>query len=436
MKGTYADQSQNAIYLADLLMADRPSDDKSWRLRPFRSNQLPSDTHYGELAASLAAKTAKRTDATQAREKALHLILRNLTVCLFEHHWLTLPVSGKNFEGSAQGKYLRGLGLTRRIMEDSIKVLINEGWMQLGRAGYKFRPEHGNGESKASNFRATEKLARLFAAMLYEDRGGWDADHYQIHPQCSQQERKYHNERGELLDKYNEFISGHSYALKGPMGRSFSDYPDRGGRITNNYQNIVQRRLPIRKQTLIDGENLVEPDFSANHLRMAAYLMGESLPDDPYAHLTDQTGISDRGMVKKVATECMGATDWRQLGPLKGRFHKRYRGGSIDKFQAILTALRTEYPWTSEVFFCDVGAHLQYLEGEMALKMMSWAMAHNVPLIPVHDAYAVPARYSSITYESMSIVWEVVMNEALQRNDLLKKARERAPAMYEASKRK
>lgn len=427
---------ENASRLAELLVTDRPNDDKSWRLRPIRSNQLPSDNVYRGLASSLAKETAKRTDAKQQRQKALHLILRNLTVCLFEHHWLTLPVSGKNFEGSAQGKYLRGLGLTRRIMEDSIKVLINEGWMQLGRAGYKFRPESANGESKASNYRGTEKLARLFATVLYEDRGKWNSDHYRIDSAWSDQEREDHIERAELLSEYNEFISGHSYALKGPMGRSFSHYPDRGGRITNNYQNIAQRRLPIRKQTLIDGEQLVEPDFSANHLRMAAYLMGESLPDDPYAHLTYQTGISDRGMVKKVVTECMGATDWRQIGPLKGRFHKRYRGGSIDKFQAILTALQTEYPWTHEVFFSDVGAHLQYLEGEMALKMMSWAMAHNVPLIPVHDAYAVPARYSSITYESMSMVWEVVMNGALQRNDLLKKARERAPAMYEASKRK
>ena len=321
-------------------------------------------------------------------------------------------------------------------MEDCIKVLASEGWMQLGRPGYKFRPVDGKGDSKASNYRATEKLARLFATVLYEDRGGWESDQYQIHTDCTVEERKHHEERADLLRKYNEFISSHSFALKGPMGRSFSHYPDRGGRITNSYQNIAQRRLPIRKQTLIDGEQLLEPDFSANHLRMAAYLMGESLPDDPYAHLTYQTGISDRGMVKKVVTECMGATDWRQIGPLKGRFHKRYRGGSIDKFQAILTALQTEYPWTHEVFFSDVGAHLQYLEGEMALKMMSWAMAHNVPLIPVHDAYAVPARYSSITYESMSMVWEVVMNGALQRNDLLKKARERAPAMYEASKRK
>lgn len=436
MKENHADQSQNEIYLADLLIADRPSDDKSWRLRPFRSNQLPSDTHYGELAASLAAKTAKRTDATQAREKALHLILRNLTVCLFEHHWLTLPVSGKNFEGSAQGKYLRGLGLTRRIMEDSIKVLINEGWMQLGRAGYKFRPENENGESKASNFRATEKLARLFARVLYEDRGGWDADHYQIHPQCSQQERTYHNQRTELLRKYNEFISGHSFALKGPMGRSFSHYPDRGGRITNNYQNIAQRRLPIRKQTLINGEKLAEPDFSANHLRMAAYLLGEALPDDPYTDLMNQIGLSDRGMVKKVVTECLGATDPRQMGRLKGKFHKRYQGGSAEKFQAILAALQSEYPWTREVFFCDVGAHLQYLEGEMALKMMGWAMAHDVPLLPVHDAYAVPAQYERNAHESMLIVWRVVMREAKERNVLLRKARERAPIMYDLSKQK
>lgn len=220
------------------------------------------------------------------------------------------------------------------------------------------------------------------------------------------------------------------------MGRSFSHYPDRGGRITNNYQNIAQRRLPIRKQTLINGEKLAEPDFSANHLRMAAYLLGEALPDDPYTDLMNQIGLSDRGMVKKVVTECLGATDPRQMGRLKGKFHKRYQGGSAEKFQAILAALQSEYPWTREVFFCDVGAHLQYLEGEMALKMMGWAMAHDVPLLPVHDAYAVPAQYERNAHESMLIVWGVVMREAKERNVLLRKARERAPIMYDLSKQK
>ena len=288
----------------------------------------------------------------------------------------------------------------------------------------------------ASNYRATPKLAEMFAEMLYADIGGWDAECYAIHPDCTDAEREHHERWAGVLAGYNDFIRQYSYALKGPMSRSFSHYPDRGGRITNNYQNLAQRRVPIRQQTLIDGQPLVEPDFSANHLRMAAFLLDETLPADPYSELVDCLDGVDRGMVKKVVTECFGATDSRQLGKLKGKFHTRYVGGSSAKYIAILDAIAERYPWTDEVFFCDVGAHLQYLEGEMALKMMAWAMAHNIPLLPVHDAYAVPAEYEVQTECSMSIVWELVMKEARQRNDLLEKARSRAPLMYELSQKK
>lgn len=430
------DPSINAIRLADTLLSDRPSDDKSFRLRRMPSNQMPSDQALSALAEELSLRTAKRVDARQERVKALKIILRNLIICLFEHNWLTLPTSQPNFADTEQGNHLRSMGFTRRIMEDCIKVLTDEGLMELGRRGFKFRPAEGDVPGKASNFRATQRLAERFAQMLYEDDGGWCDDLYDIHPDCFGAELEHHQRSSLLLADYNQFIRQHTYALKGPMSRSFSHFPDRGGRITNAYQNISQRRIPIRQQTLINGEPLVEPDFSANHLRMAGFLLDQELPEDPYSELVATLNDVDRGMVKKVVTECFGALDRRQLGRLKGKFHTRYFGGSSDKYTSILTALTDRYPWTEEVFFCDVGAHLQYLEGEMTLKMMAWAMAHEIPLLPVHDAYAVPERYEAMTEQSMGMVWDVVMKGARDRNDLLKKASSRASLMYEYSKQK
>lgn len=431
------DPTSNAIRLADTLLSDRPSDDESFRLRRMPSNQMPSDEALSELAEQLSfGSVKKREDARKKRAKALKLILRNLIICLFEHNWLTLPSSPSNFADTLKGHHLRSMGFDRRIMEDCIRVLTDKGLMELGRRGFKFRPAEGDVPGKASNFRATRELAEQFALMLYEDAGGWEDDLYDIHPDCVGEELEHHQRCSSVLADYNRFIVEHSYALKGPMSRSFSHFPDRGGRITNAYQNIAQRRIPIRQQTLIDGEPLVEPDFSANHLRMAAFLLDKELPEDPYSELVDTLDDVDRGMVKLVVTQCFGALDRRQLGGLTGKFHTRYIGGTAAKFTAIRNALSKRYPWTEDVFFCDVGAHLQYLEGEMALKMMAWAMAHDVPLLPVHDAYAVPERYEAMTEQAMGMVWDVVMRDARDRNDLLKKACSRASLMYEYSKQR
>ena len=61
---------------------------------------------------------------------------------------------------------------------------------------------------------------------------------------------------------------------------------------------------------------------------------------------------------------------------------------------------------------------------------MSWARACDIPLITVHDAYAVPIEYERPTEQAMEMAWSVVMDNAKSDGNLLQKARERAPLMY------
>ena len=55
---------------------------------------------------------------------------------------------------------------------------------------------------------------------------------------------------------------------------------------------------------------------------------------------------------------------------------------------------------------------MQYLEGEIALQMMRWAVEEQVPLIPVHDAFAVRYFDEEKTYQRMHEVWTDVMQKA------------------------
>lgn len=151
------------------------------------------------------------------------------------------------------------------------------------------------------------------------------------------------------------------------------------------------------------------------------------------AELAESLAKESAKRVEAVATR-KGALDPAQFGGMKSNFHKRIQGGSGERFEAIRDALYQEYPFTQDVFFRDVGAHLQYLEGEVALRMMSWAMG--VPLLPVHDSFAVPKPWAEETERAMQMCWKVVMRDARASGDLISKAGARAPAMHELSKAK
>lgn len=70
--------------------------------------------------------------------------------------------------------------------------------------------------------------------------------------------------------------------------------------------------------------------------------------------------------------------------------------------------------------FNDVGTRMQYLEGEIALEMMKWAVEEGVPLIPVHDSFAVRYYDEDKTFNRMLEVWRTVM-AAAKKNKYLQK---------------
>lgn len=125
---------------------------------------------------------------------------------------------------------------------------------------------------------------------------------------------------------------------------------------------------------------------------MASYIVGEELPADPYSDIAKETGLS-RDKIKTVITKCFGAVT---LGRSKGKLIKdasldNRSPMSANDFKAILSSVKHNYPWVTkdELFFNDVGTRMQWLEGEIALKMLQWATEEQIPLLAVHDAFAV-----------------------------------------------
>ena len=82
--------------------------------------------------------------------------------------------------------------------------------------------------------------------------------------------------------------------------------------------------------------------------------------------------------------------------------------------RSVLSSLQKSYPWVvdKKLIFNDVGTRMQWLEGEIGLKMLKWATDNQLPLLAVHDGYAVRSSDEAITYNYMRLVWEEVVEQA------------------------
>ncbi len=225
----------------------------------------------------------------------------------------------------------------------------------------------------------------------------------------------------ELLRKYNAFMEHHWWAKKGPTVRSFSQSLLRGGRLHTSYQTIVNRRLPIRASTLLDGQPIAEPDFPANHFRMACALLGEDIPADPYSAISQKVGCN-RQTVKAFVTRVMGATSQKQKGgQILTLLTPTSEGLSADLYRELEGAFHKEYPFLANhnVFFNDTGARMQVLEGEICLKMFDWAMQQGIPILSVYDSFAVRERDKSITWTAMENFWQETIERFKNQRQVL-----------------
>lgn len=85
----------------------------------------------------------------------------------------------------------------------------------------------------------------------------------------------------------------------------------------------------------------------------------------------------------------------------------------IPTFRAMLEATEKLFPWVKKekIFFNDAGARMQKLEGEIGLGMFQWAMNEEVPMLSVHDAYAVKEIDERRTKERMDKEWIKAINK-------------------------
>lgn len=430
-------QQRNAKLLADLISRSPPHQQESFPVLPLTSKTFGVNNQaFKEFVEELLPRVTEsnRHDVIENHRRCLKHVVFSLIHSIFNWENLALPVSEDSYgeytneNGALVNKHLTHLGFTRRITErirdalsagksDDERRDPSTGWMFMVCNGYM--AADGSHRTAAVYF-PTKKFIELFFHALYTDFGGWD----DLNDQFLYRFNNFllpdlpsfatYSDKINILRDYNTFMRDQSWAMKNPSTRAMNMYSPRGGRINNYYQNIANRRYKVRTNTLLNGDLIEECDFSANHLWMFSYLVGEELPQDAYKAIEITSGCT-REQVKSVTTRLLGSTNLSQKGMLTNEAHKAKTPCSADQFRAIQSALYSEYPWLEKynAFYHDRGSWLQGLEGEISLLMMQWATQHRIPLLPVHDAYAVNIQNVENTDEMMHNFRIKVLDDAV-----------------------
>ena len=404
-------EEKNSLLLSQQLMSNGyPDKDKSQPIQIYRLSDFGlRKTQLGKLLDDLIPKVtlSKRKEDIDGFRANLRLLLYAFVATAYDFKWLAIPSGDGNY---AKDQRLGSFGLSRRRVQTILEVLIQEDLIVLGRKGFlDHRPDV---PSKASQYYPAPRLLEYFASCLYEFSGGLELPCYHYFndfPSGKAPKASLWAGNEALLRRYNEFMAGHWWARKGPTTRSFSESLERGGRLHTAYQNIVNRRLPIRINTLLDGEPIAEPDFKSNHLRMAAKLVGEQLPEDPYTAIAESTDTT-RDIVKQFVTMVLGCRSKRQKGGQMRNLASVTDGLTLGIYRRVLAAFCQQYPWldAKNIFYNDTGAKMQKLEGEIGLEMFKWAMDENIPILSVHDSFAVQAKHAEVVWSKMTEFWSEV----------------------------
>ena len=357
----------------------------------------------------------KRTkDARKHVNHAFNLILCNFTYAYFERKNLIIPNRSLEYE---KGGKLRKLFLTRRATREVLKALEDDKYISKikGNSFYK----------KANEYKPLAKLGKLLDPLLYVVKEKYNKSRpldYVIFREESNRERlkkltsvnprttrKVKYIRGATsvkltidhpdvarLHTINCYLENVSYALKAPVKLIYTGDPFHGGRLYTRIQNLANRDIKIRINTLINNEKVCEIDLSANHPAIAMALKEKQLPKNFYETVSKETKLKF-DLVKDYIRKAFGASD-RRIN-LKKTLTK-FDTAKIDNF------ISENFPGVFEAMYNDMGSAYQSLEGQILIRAMLALIKKDIPSLPIHDALMVPQRFMKEGRAALENEWK------------------------------
>ena len=388
----------NNIFIAP----PKPIKTNAFPLAECKSYRLTSALH--DLSRSLNKEVTRQNKRHQITvDLTFHILFKNLRKSWLDRRWLS--IQGSNAAFSSSSVYGQ-MGLARNSTRECLNLLRETGLLLRSEYSYQAR--------QTTLYYPSEALQKVFFESLYSS--------YKCRKQCG----IYIREKNDLLIKaglpddhpelvaiqlLHEHLRLQKIPLYTPLQLIFKQQDNHpyflcSGRLYSNFQMIPMQGNPIRAKTTINNLASCEVDFSANHLRMAAALLGLQLNEDPYAEVQQLSKINDRDHVKRVISALISTsknnTAKAKFG-LKNPKDKRQSSIPLESFDAIHTATTSCFPWLTSVR--GIGIQLQSLEGQILLDAMIKLLKNGVTSLPIHDSLRVPIDSAETTSKVLQETW-------------------------------
>ncbi|KLN62179.1 hypothetical protein WH96_01195 [Kiloniella spongiae] len=199
---------------------------------------------------------------------------------------------------------------------------------------------------------------------------------------------------------------------------------DKGGRFSGGWWQYCKKE--IRKKIHLNDRPTNEIDFSGLHLVMLYALEGfsyweEMNNDDPYV-LPEIAFIPDaqnkRSIAKALTLMLINASSPQEA---YNAFRDEANTGTPEKkftnaqLEVIQKALEDKHPKVSKYFGADIGVTLMNYDSQITEKIIEEFVAHDVPILSIHDSYIVPCDYEDWLIETMQEAFGHVMKLPLDR---------------------
>lgn len=195
--------------------------------------------------------------------------------------------------------------------------------------------------------------------------------------------------------------------------RIFNESFEYGGRFYRaDVLAIKNKEDDARLDITMDGESVIEVDFSNLHFRIAAALEdldSEDIPLDVYSGiLDDEDNKVDRSIVKLAVNMMFNCYDegtaqkaiQKSINTLKPKDKEIYTLGNA---KSVMALIYRSYPDFTHLF-CEAssfGRVLQNADSHLASDILEVMIEQGIPCLPVHDSFIVKMQHLDILCKAM-----------------------------------
>lgn len=308
----------------------------------------------------------------------IELVILNLAKCVMLRQWCIIPMDTNAY---SNGQY-KNKGLSARYIRLIVDTMEREGFIEVVR-GKKYKVDPTRTAIQPLSVMAIDALEHyLHSSEAFESPYASLAKPVEGYTLTDSDEAQLKQDELDMAI-INDFLSNHHWPCKSPVKRKYSGKVGLSGRIYCSFQSLSQRRIPVRGNSMIDGEPIIEVDVKASHMRMAVALFyGQRLSREFYSEVEVQTGVF-RSKVKKFSTYLFSCSSRESA---MGSFQSSASGGEKD-FETIENYILGKFP--------DLPAYKGWsllamnYEGEILKMVMLEGAKDGVVALPIHDAVAV-----------------------------------------------